>query len=306
MSNYVLCIMGATATGKTDLAIRLAETLPAELINVDSALIYRNMNIGTAKPDTATLAKFPHHLIDILDPSESYSVAEFCEDASREIENSFQQNRCPILVGGTMLYFNALQKGISDLPSADDTTRAQLAREAKKIGWPAMHKRLQSIDPQAADRIKATDPQRISRALEVYELTGKPMSELWKAQAKPSHHYQFINIALTTSDRPRLHQRIETRFDQMLANGFVDEVMALYQRGDLTLDHPSMRCVGYRQVWEYLAGELDYDSMREKAIIKTRQMAKRQMTWLRGMEDIIEIDCFSDNIAEQVVKHLPD
>ncbi len=280
-SPLIVLIMGPTAAGKTDLAIECVEQLGCELISVDSALVYRDMNIGTAKPDAQTLQRAPHKLIDIIDPSETYSSARFREDALQEIQSSLSRGKTPVLVGGTMLYFKALQEGLSELPAANEGIRAQLDADAKLAGWQAMHDRLAKIDPVSAMRIHPHDPQRIQRALEVFEISGKTLTEFWQAQKSRALPYNVIKIAFFPQNRDLLKQRIAQRFYQMLELGFIDEVEALRRRGDLNLQMPSMRCVGYRQVWEYLDGEMSYDEMTEKAIIATRQLAKRQLTWLR-------------------------
>jgi len=273
--------MGPTAAGKTELALLCAEQLGCELISVDSALVYREMNIGTAKPDAQELARAPHKLIDIIDPSEAYSAANFRDDALREIKSSLSRGKTPVLVGGTMLYYKALQEGLSELPAADQGIRAQLEADAESYGLQAMHDRLAQIDPVSAERINVNDPQRIQRALEVYEISGKTLTEFWQQQTSHALPYNIIKIAFFPENRDLLKQRISKRFHQMLELGFIDEVEALRRRGDLNLDLPSMRCVGYRQAWEYLDGLMTYDEMTEKAIIATRQLAKRQLTWLR-------------------------
>lgn len=278
----VICLMGPTASGKTGLAVELVQKFPVEIISVDSALIYRGMNIGTAKPDAATLRKAPHRLIDIRDPSEAYSAAQFCEDAKREIEGIFSQGKTPLLVGGTMLYFSALQQGLSDLPSSDPEIRAAIKKERETYGLEALHARLSKVDPQSAARIHPNDPQRIQRALEVYDMTRKSLTEWHAAQAKDAANYHFQNFAIAPDDRSVLHDRIQIRFDEMLTQGFVEEVKHLIETGKLIPDTPAMRSVGYRQVYEYLQGNLTYETMREKAIIATRQLAKRQLTWLRN------------------------
>jgi len=277
----VIFIMGPTAAGKTDLAVECVEQLNCELISVDSALVYREMNIGTAKPDAETLARAPHKLIDIIDPTESYSAANFREDALKEIKATLARGKTPLLVGGTMLYYKALQEGLSELPAADEAIRARLEEDAKKTGWPAMHERLAKIDPLSAQRIHPNDPQRIQRALEVYEISGKTLTDYWQQQSTQALPYHLIKIAFFPENRDLLKQRIAQRFYQMLELGFIDEVEALRARGDLHLDLPSMRCVGYRQAWEYLDGTMDFEEMSERAIIATRQLAKRQLTWLR-------------------------
>ncbi len=281
----VICLMGPTAAGKTNIAMQLAKQWPVDIISVDSAMVYRDMNIGTAKPSIDELALAPHRLIDIRDPANSYSAADFCHDAQHEIMNSLAAQRLPLLVGGTMLYFNALQQGLSPLPEANDGLRQALTQQAEQLGWPAMHEKLQVIDPQAAKRIHPNDPQRIQRALEVHQLTGQNITTL-QQQRPEKLPYQFINIAIAPHERQVLHQRIEKRFDAMLADGFIDEVDMLYQRDDLHIDLPAMRCVGYRQVWNYLAGHSNKSEMRELSVIATRQLAKRQLTWLRAWDDV--------------------
>lgn len=280
-SPTVIMIMGPTAAGKTNLAIECVEQFGCELISVDSALVYRDMNIGTAKPDAQELARAPHKLIDIIDPAESYSAANFREDALREIKATLSRGKTPVLVGGTMLYFKALQEGLSELPGADEGIRAQLEADAESFGWQNMHDRLAKIDPVSAQRIHPNDPQRIQRALEVYEISGKTLTEFWQSQSSQTLPYNLLKIAFFPEDRELLKQRISQRFHQMLELGFIEEVEALRSRGDLNLDMPSMRCVGYRQAWEYLDGLSTYEEMTEKAIIATRQLAKRQLTWLR-------------------------
>lgn len=278
--------MGPTASGKTDLAIQLADQLPVDLISVDSALIYRGMDIGTAKPDADTLSRYPHALVDILDPSQSYSAAEFRNDALRCIEQSHAQGRLPLLVGGTMMYFNALLKGLADLPVSDPQLRAELEARVATEGIEQLHAQLQRVDPESAQRLHPTDTQRVQRALEVYLLTGRSLSEHWQAQAVSALPYRVLCLGLMPDDRTWLHQRIAQRFQLMLEAGFETEVMSLYQRGDLHEGLPSIRCVGYRQMWQYLEGQLSYEQMCDKAIVATRQLAKRQYTWLRSWPDL--------------------
>jgi len=280
---HAIFIMGPTAAGKTDLAVACVEQLNGEIISVDSALVYKRMDIGTAKPDAETLKKAPHKLIDIIEPNQAYSAANFRQDAFDEMQKITASGKTPVLVGGTMLYYKSLQEGLSLLPSADEAVRDRLEQEAKKIGWEAMHQRLKSIDAQAAERIHPNDPQRIQRALEVYEISGQSMSELWLQQKANALPYDVTKIALIPQNREALRARIAQRFYQMLELGFVDEVRALMANENLHLniDMPSMRCVGYRQVWQYLQGEMDKEQMLEKAITATRQLAKRQLTWLR-------------------------
>lgn len=281
-----ILLMGPTASGKTELAVDLTERLPCDIVSVDSAMVYRGMDIGTAKPDPATLARAPHRLVDCCDPAESYSAARFLEDALREMAAIAASGRIPLLVGGTMLYFRALQRGLSPLPSADPEIRRQLEDEAKRLGWEAMHQRLALVDPRAAAQIHPNDPQRIQRALEVFELTGRALTELQREGAVLSPlPYRLLKLVRAPAERAILHQRIEQRFHAMLAAGLEDEVRALLARGDLTPDLPSMRCVGCRQVLKYLAGEYKYPIMVQRGIIATRQLAKRQWTWLRAEAD---------------------
>lgn len=275
-------LMGATGTGKTDLAVAIRQHLPVEIISVDSALVYKNMDIGTAKPDAETLQTAPHRLIDFLDPAAAYSAADFRADALREMADITAAGRIPLLAGGTMLYFRALELGLSELPSADPDIRTRLLEEAAEQGWQALHDRLRAIDPVAAARIHPNDPQRLQRALEVHELTGQTLTEMQQANRFAACPYRLLKIALVPTERAWLHQRLEQRFDQMLNLGLLDEVRALHQRGDLHIGLPAVRAVGYRQVWEYLDGKIDYNLMRNRAIVATRQLAKRQMTWLRS------------------------
>ena len=298
--------MGPTASGKTDLAISLVERFSCEIISVDSALVYRDMNIGTAKPDAETLARASHRLIDIIDPAESYSAARFRDDALREMAEITAAGRIPLLVGGTMLYYRALQQGLSQLPEGDAELRARIEAEAAEKGWQALHDRLAEVDPESAVRIHPNDPQRLSRALEVYELSGQPLSVLWREQEKSSFPYRAVKLAVAPTDRALLHQRIAQRFEIMLEQGFIEEVEALYSRGDLHSELPSMRCVGYRQVWQYLAGEWDRETMTERGIIATRQLAKRQFTWLRSEQDLRWFDSLSDKLMEKTLKFLDD
>ncbi|MBG6027486.1 tRNA (adenosine(37)-N6)-dimethylallyltransferase MiaA [Proteus columbae] len=282
-------LMGPTASGKTALAISLRQKLPVDIISVDSALIYRGMDIGTAKPDATEQSLAPHRLIDILDPALPYSAADFRRDALNAMKEITAAGRIPLLVGGTMLYFKALLEGLSPLPSANSDVRAEIENKAAEQGWEAIHKELALVDPVAAQRIHPNDPQRLSRALEVYLISGKTMTELTKISGE-SLPYDVYQFAIAPKDRNVLHQRIEARFKQMLTCGFEDEVKSLYERGDLHEDLPSVRCVGYRQMWSYLSGEIDYDEMVYRGICATRQLAKRQITWLRGWNDIHWLD----------------
>ncbi|NNK98082.1 MAG: tRNA (adenosine(37)-N6)-dimethylallyltransferase MiaA [Xanthomonadales bacterium] len=274
-------LMGPTASGKTGLAIDLCQRFPFEIISVDSALVYRGMDIGTAKPDAETLRRAPHRLVDIRDPSESYSAADFRSDALREMKSITDAGRIPLLAGGTMLYFNALEHGLSKLPAADPRVRESLEKQAGEIGWKAMHEILQEMDPAAASRIHPNDPQRIQRALEVIAISGQPMSELQREMAGEALKYDIHKVIISPEPRSILHERIAQRFDLMMQAGFIEELKSLYSRPDLTADMPAMRAVGYRQGWQWLAGDLSLEEMREKAIAATRQLAKRQLTWLR-------------------------
>jgi tRNA dimethylallyltransferase len=282
--------MGPTASGKTALACALSERFPIGLISVDSALVYRGLNIGAAKPDTATLARYPHELIDIRDPAEPYSAADFSADAQAAMQRIGESGRIPLLVGGTGLYFRALQRGLSSLPEADANVRAQLADEASNIGWDGMHRRLTELDAAAAARIKPGDAQRIQRALEVIALTGKPLSAQQQGGRGQPFPWRVLKLALLPEDRAPLHARIAHRFDAMLQHGLLDEVRALRQRGDLKPDLPAIRAVGYRQAWEHLDGLYGAATLRDKGIFATRQLAKRQMTWLRSELDARGLD----------------
>jgi len=281
----VLFLMGPTASGKTALAIELAEKHQCEIISVDSALIYRGMDIGSAKPSAAELARGPHRLLDIRDPSESYSAADFRKDALADIEQILSMGKTPLLVGGTMMYFKALLEGLSPLPAADEAIRSQIQAEAEAYGWETLHEQLREIDPVSAIRIHPNDPQRLSRALEVYRISGKSLTELTQTKSAPLP-YNVVQFAIAPRERSVLHNLIAQRFELMLQQGFIDEVRQLKARGDLHLDLPSMRCVGYRQCWQYLDGEFDYDTMVEKAVAATRQLAKRQLTWLRSWPEL--------------------
>lgn len=280
-------LMGPTASGKTDLAIQLRQHLPIEVISVDSALIYRGMDIGTAKPSKAELALVPHRLIDICDPAESYSAANFRTDALREMQEISAQGKIPLLVGGTMLYYKALLEGLSPLPSADEKVRSEIEAKAALIGWGGLHQELSKIDPISAQRINPNDSQRINRALEVFYLTGKTLTEL-TAQKGEALPYDILQFAIAPEQREVLHLRIEQRFHKMIELGFQQEVEKLYRRPDLNENLPSIRCVGYRQMWEYLHGDYDHDEMVFRGICATRQLAKRQITWLRGWTSPIQ------------------
>jgi tRNA dimethylallyltransferase len=292
-------LMGPTATGKTAVALELTTRLPLEIISVDSALVYRDMNIGTAKPDADTLAHVPHHLIDLITPEERYSAARFRTDALAAMADITARGKVPLLVGGTMLYFKALREGLAELPEADPALRAQLDERASHEGWPALHAELERLDWKTAARLKPTDAQRIQRALEVIRLTGRPMSELITPSNAASFPYRSIEFALLPSDRSVLHQRIATRFDTMLAHGLIEEVIALRAKYALHGALPAMRCVGYRQVWDYLEERITRSELRDKGIFATRQLAKRQLTWLRATPGKIELDCLAADLGER-------
>jgi tRNA dimethylallyltransferase len=296
--------MGPTASGKTDLAVRLVQELPCDIISVDSVMVYRGMDIGSAKPDAETLAKAPHRLIDICDPSEAFSASRFRERALAEMNEIIDRGRIPLLVGGTMLYYRALEQGLSPMPPADPVTRARLEQEIREQGLQALHERLAVVDPQAAERIHANDPQRIQRALEVFELTGEPMSAWFEREVDNELPCRVVKVVLAPAEREVLRQRIAERFHAMLEAGFVEEVERLYARGDLHADLPAIRAVGYRQVWSYLAGEWDYATMVERGIIATRQFAKRQMTWLRGEAEEAWFEATDPQIQSRVLKYL--
>ncbi|TMS56536.1 tRNA (adenosine(37)-N6)-dimethylallyltransferase MiaA [Imbroritus primus] len=303
----VVCLLGPTASGKPAATLALAERFPLEIISLDSALVYRGMDIGTAKPSAEEQARVPHHLIDIIDPADSYSAAQFVRDAHDLITAIRRRGRMPLIAGGTMLYYKALTQGLNDLPHADAAVRAQLDADAAARGWPALHAELAAVDPVTAARLPANDAQRIQRALEIFRLTGVPMSTLLKRPpAADSSTFpgqapdDMLVIALEPSDRSVLHERIAARFDAMLAAGLLDEVLALRARGDLHLGLPSMRCVGYRQAWEFLDGACDAATMRERGIAATRQLCKRQLTWLRSTPERRTIDCLAADYVAQV------
>ncbi len=297
--------MGPTASGKTGIALELARHFPVEIVSVDSALVYRRMDIGTAKPDLATRLKVPHHLIDIIDPTGNYSAAQFCEDALVAMRGIVERNHVPLLTGGTMLYFKALQEGLSDLPPADAEIRMVIEAMAVKAGWPAIHRELERIDPATAERLEPNDAQRVQRAMEIFYLTGKPMSELIAAGRSTSLPYRMIPIALIPADRAALHQRISARFEEMLELGLINEVRALREDYDLEPSLPSMRCVGYRQVWQYLDGEFGLGELRDKAVAATRQLAKRQLTWLRAMPGVDAFDSLDEELQQRIEAWLP-
>lgn len=295
-------LMGPTAAGKTALAMELAEHYPFEIISVDSALVYKGMDIGTAKPDASMLERAPHRLLDIIDPSQSYSAAQFRQDALAAMAEITASGKIPLLVGGTMMYFKFLRDGAAELPQADAELRAQLMAQAQAIGWPAMHERLASIDPVSAARLAPNDSQRIARALEVFLATNKTLTQYWQEQNSEALPYKVLNLAVCPRERTLLHQRIAERFHIMLEAGFLDEVKALYQRQDLHVDLPSIRSVGYRQAWSYLEGELSYEQMIERGIIATRQLAKRQITWLRSWPDLYWLRPEDENLLTCALK----
>lgn len=293
-------LMGPTASGKSAVAMEIARRFPVEIISVDSAQVYRHMNIGSAKPDQSIQAEIAHHLIDLINPDENYSAAQFREDALCAMQEITARGKIPLLAGGTMLYFKVLRQGLAALPAADDVLRKELERSATERGWPAMHAVLNTLDPVTAGRIQPNDSQRIQRALEVCYLTGKPMSEVLQQQQNSTFPYRVINLALLPSDRRALHDRIAQRFGQMLKMGLVDEVRMLCDRFQLTADMSAMRCVGYRQVYMYLANEVSLAEMQERGVFATRQLAKRQLTWLRAMDDLQVFDCLTDQLTQQV------
>ena len=295
--------MGPTASGKTAVAVALIDQLPIEIISVDSALVYKDMDIGTAKPDAHVLLQAPHHLLDIIDPTSAYSAASFRSDALRLMADITARGKTPLLVGGTMLYFKALQEGLSGLPEASPEVRAAIDLEAAEIGWPGMHDKLALVDPLTAARLAPNDTQRIQRALEVHIVSGETMSSLFAKQTSATLPYRLLKLALVPNDRSVLHERIALRFDQMLDAGFLDEVRALLVKyPTLTKESTSMRCVGYRQALEYLAGDYALAELRDRGIFATRQLAKRQLTWLRGMQDSIELDCLQSDLKDQVLQ----
>jgi tRNA dimethylallyltransferase len=299
---FAVFLMGPTASGKSLLAMQLAEVLPVEIVSVDSAQVYQGMDIGTAKPSPRERAAVPHHLIDILPPTESYSAARFHEDASRLVQEISARNRIPLLVGGTMLYFKALREGLSDLPGADKATREAIDAEAVQRGWPALHAELATLDPLTASRLQPNDSQRIQRALEVFRLTGVPLSQVAVPRRKSGPALKLAALALVPRERSELHGRIETRFDAMLQAGLVEELRSLRSLHALSSGLPSMRTVGYRQAWEYLDGQIDRDALRARGIHATRQLAKRQLTWLRAMSHVVRLDCDDRSLGRSALE----
>ena len=301
-----ILLMGPTASGKTAAAIELAGRFPLEIVSVDSAMVYRDMNIGTAKPDADTLRRAPHHLIDLISPEESYSAARFHDDALQAMRDIASRGRIPLLTGGTMLYFRALQQGLSPLPQADATLRAEIEREAAERGWPAMHRELAQVDPAAASRINDQDAQRIQRGLEVWRLTGQPLSWWWSREQAARPPVEWLSLALMAEDRATLHQRIALRFAAMLDDGLLDELVSLRERYQLDPAMSSMRCVGYRQAWSCLQGEFAREELLDRGVFATRQLAKRQLTWLRGMADVERFDCMADSLHERLSERIAD
>ena len=299
-----ILLMGPTASGKTGVAVDLVRELPCEIVSVDSAQVYRHMDVGTAKPDAATLKAAPHQLIDLIEPDDSYSAARFRDDALTAMREITERGNIPLLVGGTMMYFKTLLEGLSELPEADPAIRMVIDTMAQESGWPAVHKELARVDPETAARLEPNDSQRVQRALEVYFVTNKPMSELLKKPKYVYFPYTPVKLALLPGDRSELHERIAARFETMLELGLIGELRKLRADYALDLDMPSMRCVGYRQTWEYLDGKIGLTTLREQGVAATRQLAKRQLTWLRAMKEITEFDCLAENLSAQVLAHL--
>lgn len=297
---FAVLLMGPTAAGKTDLAIALHERLGADIISVDSAMVYRGMDIGSAKPSAEELSRAPHRLIDIRDPAQAYSAADFRVDALREMSDITAKGRIPLLVGGTMMYFKCLIDGVAKMPAADPQVRQALEREAEQHGLEALHRRLAEVDPESAARIHPNDPQRLMRALEVFDISGRSMTELWSEQQRETFPYRTLSIGLAPAQRSVLHERIARRFEAMLEGGFLDEVAALKARGDLSPDLPSMKSVGYRQAWSHLDGEYDLSELRKRGVIATRQLAKRQLTWMRSWSDLHWIDSLADSPEQRL------
>ena len=306
MTKHAVCLMGPTAAGKTEVAVNLCERYPFDIVSVDSALVYRGMNIGTAKPDAEILHRAPHRLIDIRDPEERYSAGDFVRDAQQAMDAISAAGRVPLLVGGTMMYFRALTGGIAKMPSADSDIRNAIDAEASSVGWPALHARLRIIDPIAAGRINENDSQRIQRALEVFESSGRSLTDWQEASSEHASMpvTDFTKIALHPADRQLLHERIEQRLDGMLANGFLGEVEMLMQRPGLSRDLPSMRAVGYRQIWAHLADEYDLEEGRYRALVATRQLAKRQITWLRSETNLFSVNPLEAGCIDAISEHL--
>jgi tRNA dimethylallyltransferase len=299
-------LMGPTGTGKTDAALALVERLPLEIVSVDSALVYRGLDVGSAKPAPDVLARVPHHLVDVADPAEAYSAGDFLRDATRAMTDIVARGRVPLLVGGTMLYFRALQAGLADLPPADPTVRRELEARAAAVGWPALHAELAAVDPEAATRIRPNDSQRIQRALEVWRLTGTPLSRLQRQDLRGAPGAEYLKLVLSPPTRDVLDARLAARFDAMMERGLLAEVRRLYERGDLDRNRPALRAVGYRQLWEHLAGECDLDTARRNAVRATGQLAKRQLTWLRAEPGAEWYDPFATDVVERLVRRVEE
>jgi tRNA dimethylallyltransferase len=299
-------LMGPTGTGKTDAALAMVGRLPLEIVSVDSALVYRGLDVGSAKPPRDVLARVPHHLVDLIDPAEQYSAGDFLRDATRAIDAIHARGRVPLLVGGTMLYFRALQSGLAELPSANAELRREIDARAARLGWPALHAELAAVDPAAAAKIRPNDAQRIQRALEVFRLTGTPLSRLQTQDLRGAAGHDYLKLVLSPASRADLDARLEARFDRMMERGLLDEVRSLYARGDLDRNRPALRAVGYRQLWEHLAGECDLDTARRNAVRATRQLAKRQLTWLRAEPGAEWIDPFAPDAIETLVRRAKD
>lgn len=300
----VLLVMGPTGAGKTDLALRLAERYPVEIVSVDSAMVYRGMDIGTGKPPPEVLARYPHHLVDILDPKERYSAGQFVRDVREAIGTIAARRRVPLLVGGTMLYFRALRRGLAALPSADAQVRSEIDQQARQLGWPAMHSELASIDARSAARIQPNDAQRIQRALEVYRISGRTLSDFHAEVHQSDPGLAFSTYAWVPSDRERLYASIQARFHEMVRVGLLDEVRRLFSREDLHADLPSIRAVGYRQLWEHLAGKVAFDAAVEKAVVATRHLARRQLIWLRSDEGVTYVDSLEPNASAHIEREV--
>lgn len=297
-------LMGPTASGKTGVAVDLVRELPCEIVSVDSAQVYRRMDIGTAKPDAETLKAAPHHLINLIEPNESYSAARFRDDVQAQMREITERGRIPLLAGGTMMYFKTLLEGLSELPQADAAIRLVIDSMAEESGWPALHRELKRVDPETAARLEPNDAQRIQRALEIFYITDRPMSELLKKPKYVYFPYTPIKLALIPGDRAELHHRIETRFETMLEMGLIGELRRLREDYALDPEMPSMRCVGYRQTWQYLDGKIGLAALREQGVAATRQLAKRQLTWLRAMKEMTEFDCLAEDLGAQVLAYL--
>lgn len=306
MTTTAVLLMGPTASGKTDMAISLSERFACDIISVDSALVYRGMDIGTAKPDAETLRQAPHQLVDIREPEEIFSAGDFVRDARAAISTSASKGRIPLLAGGTMMYFRALTEGIADLPAGDDAVRQQIDREAKEKGWPHLHAELAKVDADVAARLNPNDSQRIQRAVEVFRISGRPLGELQREAVADRNDIDFIKIGLRIEPRSLLHKRIERRLDQMIAAGFEEEMRVLRARPDLNKDSPAMRAVGYRQFWRYLDGDYSQQEARDRVLYATRQLAKRQLTWLRSEKELFSVDALEADVIDTISTHLKE